>query len=433
MPDQPLSIFARRAIIGAYVLGGVALLYPCFWNPVWELGKGFGLIIHHVPWDSPHVQVALLVTLVLTIAGTLGGLAYHIGRAGLVMPVWEKNSDGKPLLNLGFIGDGFLGAVAANALHFPLSAMVAYKNLSNATEAAQSWLALAALGILGGYAGGILLKRWSDSLVASMSKEIEENRKLVNKALGENEQLWEQRRKDENEILFRALDDAATTKQSLDTTAATLLKRRAKEVGETKAKSGLAAVNATDSMVAAYAAYHSGNYEEAAELLEHALKNNLDPELVADAENLLGLCYHYRSNDLADWFEKAEAIYKRALQRNPDQLTTAILTTNYGYLLSDHSDFASAAEKLDVVRAQRDALGNRRKLADVAALGAASAYTKLVIGGDATAGAKALAALTQIEYPESLRYLILDGSIPADVIAAWKAKAEVPAGIKSIL
>ena len=186
-------------------------------------------------------------------------------------------------------------------------------------------------------------------------------------------------------------------------------------------------------MVAAYAAYQSSKYEEATELLEHALKSNLDPELVADAENLLGLCYHYRSNDLADWFEKAEAIYKRALQRNPDPLTTAILTTNYGYLLCDHSNFAAAAEKLDLVRAQRDALGNRRRLADVAALGAAVAYTKLVIGGDAGADAKAIAALNQIEYPECLRSLILDGSIPADVIAAWKAKAEVPAGIKSIL
>jgi TolA-binding protein len=311
--------------------------------------------------------------------------------------------------------------------------MVAYKNLSNATEAAQSWLALAALGILGGYAGGILLKRWSESLVASMAKEIEENKKLVNKALGENEQLWQQRRDDEDEILFRALDDAATTKQALDTTAATLLKRRAKEVTETKAKSGLAAVRAEDAMIAAYAAFHSGHYDEAIELLDHVITAKLKDGLIADAENLLGLCYHYQMGSLTDWFEKAESTYKRALQRNPDALTTAILTTNYGYLLSDHQDYAAAAGKLDHVRSQRDALGNRRKLADVAALGAAAAYEKLSIAGDASAKAKAVAALKEIEYPEGLRYLVVDGSIPTDVVAAWKANADVPTGIKSIL
>lgn len=433
MPEQKLSRGARWAVFGAYVVGFLAFIYPAFWNPGWELGKGIANAVHSAPWQSSHVQVALLVTAVLTVAGGLGGLAYHVGRAGLVMPRWEKSADGKKCLNLGFIGDGFLGAVAANALHFPLSAMVAYKNLSNATEAAQSWLTLAALGILGGYAGGILLKRWSDSLVASMAKEIEENKKLVNKALGENEQLWQQRRDDEDEILFRALDDAATTKQTLDTTAATLLKRRAKEVAETKAKSGLSTVRAEDAMIAAYAAFHSGQYKEAIELLEHVVSVNLKDGLISDAENLLGLCYHYQMDSLADWFEKAESTYKRALQRNPDALTTAILTTNYGYLLSDHQDYSAAVGKFDHVRSQRDSLGNRRKLADVAALGAAAAYTKLRIAGDATGETKTITALKEIEYPEGLRYLIVDGSIPADVIAAWKAKAEVPTGIKSIL
>lgn len=246
---------------------------------------------------------------------------------------------------------------------------------------------------------------------------------MVATALEENEQFREQKRMDEDRILFRAVDEAVTTQRELDMTATALLERRAKQAFEIKAKSGLQALGAVDSVFAAYSAYRDKCYGDSAELLNYAIKQGLDKEFVWAAENLLGLSYHYQIKELPDWFEKAKATYESALLLNPGTIQAAILTVNFGYLLLDHKDLEPAIQKFDSVRGQKLDLEKRPRILDVARLGAAVAHTlKYLKNGTDKAEEKSKAeqAISDIQNPNSLRYLFLDGSVSPEAIAEWK-------------
>ena len=423
-------------------------LLACFlWPPLSALAEGLSSSINSIHWSHGAVRIVVVVTLVLTLAGAMGGLAYHVARIGFQWPqiVIDKDSR-RPRLDLGFVGDAFLGVVAANALHVPLAALVPYETLNGQGTDAKSWLTLVAFGILGGYAGGVLLKRLSDSLLITLAKEVKENKKLVREALDESESLREQKREEEDELLFRAVDEAATTQRELDLTTAYLLDRRVKEISKIRAQEGLDKLSAVDALFAAYAAYREHDLQDSVLLLEHSLKKDPSESYAWAVANLLGLSYHYQMDTSADavWFTKAKLVYEKALEKRPGTIQSAILTINLGYLLLDHEDFDEALQKFDAARQESTYLKNKDSMVlDVALLGISIAYTLKYAKGKAASAPsvkekeyrdQAVNALKEIERPDRLGYLIRDKSVPPGAISEWKRwGGEVPDAFQKIL
>lgn len=417
------------ALAGAYALALLALFYPLIWAPVWELSERLANLVNSIPWSSPSAKLVILITVVLTITGGLGGLAVQVGRGGLIMPRLVKETSGSFKFEPGFLGETFLGAVAGNALHFPFSAMVQYQNLSSGTQQTQSWLTLAALGILGGYAGGVLLKRWSDSLVNSLAKGLEENKKLTERALSENENLRRQRQQFEDELLLDAIFESSITNRRLDTTASTILEARAKQIIRQKSEAGMESIEPIDALFAAYKLFAISRYGEAAEFLEHTLKASDVPKRTWSIRNLLGLCYHYRNtnDEIPNWYEIAKSHYEETLSLGTELIEKTVPLVNLGYLETDKGNYTAALKHFANVRDKRTQLIDYPKIIDAGSLGAARAHTLM---GNPDNAAEALNEIRDID---ALGYLFKDGTIEVSVIEKWKNVESLMPAIKTFL
>ncbi len=76
------------------------------------------------------------------------------------------------------------------------------------------------------------MKKWSDSLVVSLEKKVEENRSNIEKAFEENERLRQESRQQEDDILLSAVDEATTTQYDLDLSTSYFLERRVNEIAD---------------------------------------------------------------------------------------------------------------------------------------------------------------------------------------------------------
>ena len=156
-------------------------------------------------------------TVVLSLAGAAGGLGYHLVNhdGGLIIPELTKFEDVvrtaitkpaiasattspspgpspagatktviRPSFNIGFLGDIFLGIIAANALHLAMANLLDY---ANSKPQPKQYFTLLALGILGGFAGASALTSWSNKFlnpaeVAAIVKSEVEQRTGTNNA-----------------------------------------------------------------------------------------------------------------------------------------------------------------------------------------------------------------------------------------------------------
>lgn len=138
----------------------------------------------------------LRLTVLLSVAGAAGGLGYHLVNhdGGLIIPELTKfevvdrtpeteSTTGantaspsprpspseirekvtRPSFNIGFIGDIFLGIIAANALHIAMANLLDYA--ANGRPQSKQYFTVLALGILGGFAGARVLSSYSDKFL----------------------------------------------------------------------------------------------------------------------------------------------------------------------------------------------------------------------------------------------------------------------------
>jgi hypothetical protein len=174
------------------ILGGILLLFVI--PPI-------AVVLN---WTSIREHPAALITVILSTAGALGGLAYHISQndemfqLGTISEGWvaEINVHGeKPVsitsdlpperkpspqyrharfLSLSIVADILLGIIAANAIHLFVSGLINYEADSAGTKSAgldaRAQLTFIALGILAGFAGPNLLPQMSRSFAESIQK-----------------------------------------------------------------------------------------------------------------------------------------------------------------------------------------------------------------------------------------------------------------------
>jgi hypothetical protein len=138
----------------------------------------------------------LRITTLLCVAGAAGGLGYHLVKhdGGLIIPELTKfeeivaipaaksagpvresaspapspgpstKSVFHPSFQIGFLGDLFLGLIAANALHLAMSNLFNYAE-TNGEARRKQYFTILALGILGGYAGATALTSLSNKVL----------------------------------------------------------------------------------------------------------------------------------------------------------------------------------------------------------------------------------------------------------------------------
>ena len=102
----------------------------------------------------------------LSITGMAGGLAYHLLENGGELRLPSFSFKTWPVVNLGFIAELIIGAVAANSIHLAVSGIASYDD--TVVNQPKFILTMISLGVLAGFGGATILRSLSEKLQRSL-------------------------------------------------------------------------------------------------------------------------------------------------------------------------------------------------------------------------------------------------------------------------
>lgn len=365
-----------------------------------------------------------IVTLILSISGLLGGLAFHlVENTGNVR--WPHRVKGQaPVTHFGIFADLIVGFAASNAIHLAISGLVSYEE--SRTDSARFYLTFIALGVLSGFGGATLLRALSDKLRETIGKEEFDGLKDQVAKETERREILETGR------IERMVEDALLYRREPKETDLALLALKVAEIDEKKP----ADQTPEEKLILAYQKTEEDDFQAAILLIESALKENPPEGWCWMAYNLLGISYHYDMDHRADWFPAAERSYLKALavleaSAKPDAThhnQEAVTKTNLAYACLDHGQHDRCLELIEEVLLLEEHFSSAMPLISSVALLAKASVLALT-----AKPADALEILKKINKPHQVKYLFDDGSIPEAARKSLGAIKELPEAFRKFL